>query len=104
MECAKLTNGKKTQPTDSKSRHGHQISTTDCTSPLQRAPLGRVSMSAARRIQTSIDTIAFPTRVWSVLTDPAYPTWNPFIQSVSSTKRLSRQGNRRLPRAISSSR
>jgi hypothetical protein len=40
-------------------------------------------MWAVRQIQTSIDTVASPTRVWGVLTDfSAYPTWNPFITSI----------------------
>jgi hypothetical protein len=40
-------------------------------------------MWAVRQIQTSIDIVASPTRVWSILTDfRSYPTWNPFITSI----------------------
>jgi hypothetical protein len=35
-----------------------------------------------RHIETAIDIMAPPERVWSILTDfPAYPSWNPFIVS-----------------------
>jgi hypothetical protein len=40
-------------------------------------------MWAVQQIQTSIDIVASPTRVWGVLTDfRAYATWNPFITSI----------------------
>jgi hypothetical protein len=40
-------------------------------------------MRTVRQIQTSIDIVASPTRVWSILTDfRSYPTWNPFITSI----------------------
>ena len=35
-----------------------------------------------RHIETTIDIMAPPERVWEILTDfPAYPSWNPFIVS-----------------------
>jgi hypothetical protein len=35
-------------------------------------------------IQYSIDISASPARVWEILIDfPAYPSWNPFIRSIS---------------------
>ena len=35
-----------------------------------------------RHIETAIDIMAPPERVWTILTDfPAYPSWNPFIVS-----------------------
>jgi hypothetical protein len=36
-----------------------------------------------RELRTAIDIQATPERVWEILTDfPAYPKWNPFIQSI----------------------
>jgi hypothetical protein len=38
------------------------------------------------KIQSDIDIGATPERVWSILTDfAAYPSWNPFIRSISGT-------------------
>jgi hypothetical protein len=38
------------------------------------------------KIQSDIDIDATPERVWSILTDfAAYPSWNPFIRSISGT-------------------
>jgi hypothetical protein len=39
-----------------------------------------------RHIETAIDIMAPPDRVWDILTDfPAYPSWNPFIVSAYGT-------------------
>jgi len=41
---------------------------------------------AMHKIQADIDIGATPERVWSILTDfSAYPSWNPFIRSISGT-------------------
>ena len=38
---------------------------------------------SSHRLQTEIDIVATPERVWSILTDfSAYPDWNPFIRSI----------------------
>ncbi|MFA5956191.1 SRPBCC family protein [Hyphomicrobium sp.] len=43
----------------------------------------------ARVIETSVLIKAPPSRVWSVLMDfAAYPSWNPFIRSLSGEKRV----------------
>lgn len=43
----------------------------------------------ARKIETSVSIAAPPSRVWSVLMDfGAYPSWNPFILSLSGEQRL----------------
>lgn len=38
----------------------------------------------AKEIKTEIQIDATPERVWEILTDfDAYPTWNPFIKSIT---------------------
>ena len=43
-------------------------------------------------IRTEIDIEASPARVWTVLTDfPAYPSWNPFLKSITGQAEKGRQ-------------
>ena len=42
-----------------------------------------------QQIQSEIEITATPLRVWRVLTDfSAYPTWNPFVRSISGEQAL----------------
>jgi hypothetical protein len=44
---------------------------------------------AMHKIQSDINISATPERVWSILTDfSAYPSWNPFIRSISGTIKI----------------
>lgn len=54
---------------------------------IRPAPMQNGSDIMATQLITEIEIQASPARVWEILMDfEAYPTWNPFVQSIAGSK------------------